>query len=145
MGVVTTPFAGAYSATKAAVHLLSEGLRMELAPLGISVVEVQPGAVQSKVADNAVNASDLERYARPESLYHSVQRHILARARASQDAPMPADEFAGRVWDKLLRGAPPALIRAGNGTGAFRVLERLPRSVRDRLFSRRFGLHRLER
>lgn len=145
MGVVTTPFAGAYSATKAAVHLLSECLRMELAPLGISVVEVQPAAVQSKVADNAIGASDLDRYASPDSLYCRVHRHIRARAQASQDGPMDTAEFARRVWEKLLRSRPPAVIRAGNGTAAFRVLERLPRALRNELFSRRFGLHKLRR
>ena len=44
-GVVTTPFAGAYCASKAALHSLSEAMRMELAPFNIQVVTVQAGAI----------------------------------------------------------------------------------------------------
>jgi len=52
-GVCATPFAGAYCATKAAVNLLSDSLRVELAPFGISVVTVQPGAIKSSFGDVA--------------------------------------------------------------------------------------------
>jgi len=52
-GVLVTPFAGAYCASKAAVHALSDALRMELAPFGIRVMEVQPGAIASSFAKNA--------------------------------------------------------------------------------------------
>jgi len=49
-GVTTTPFSGAYSASKAALHALDEALRMELALFGIEVITVQPGAVASRFA-----------------------------------------------------------------------------------------------
>ena len=52
-GVLVTPFAGAYCASKAAVNALSDALRLELAPFGIRVMEVQPGAIASQFADNA--------------------------------------------------------------------------------------------
>lgn len=49
-GVLVTPFAGAYCASKAAVHALSDALRMELAPFGVRVMEVQPGAIDTSFA-----------------------------------------------------------------------------------------------
>ena len=43
-GVLPTPFAGAYCSTKAALTAFSDSLRMELAPFGVQVITVQPGA-----------------------------------------------------------------------------------------------------
>ncbi|MBM4363574.1 MAG: SDR family oxidoreductase, partial [Deltaproteobacteria bacterium] len=92
VGVLPTPFAGAYCASKAAVHMLSEVLRMEVAPFGIDVVVVQPGGVRSAIADSA--APEIERYREPTSRYHAAYDGIRKRAFASQDGPMPAEDFA---------------------------------------------------
>ncbi|MGB0361140.1 MAG: SDR family NAD(P)-dependent oxidoreductase, partial [Endozoicomonas sp.] len=46
-GVLCTPFSGSYCASKAAINILSDVLRMELKPFGVRVVTVQPGSVKS--------------------------------------------------------------------------------------------------
>lgn len=43
-----------YSSAKAALHSLSEGLRIELAPFGIRVVEIQPGVIDNEFHINAL-------------------------------------------------------------------------------------------
>jgi short-subunit dehydrogenase len=48
VGRITYPFEGAYVATKHAVEALSDALRFELAPFGIDVVIIQPGAIRSE-------------------------------------------------------------------------------------------------
>ncbi|MBV8158074.1 MAG: SDR family oxidoreductase, partial [Dyella sp.] len=53
VGVVATPFAGAYCASKFAVNGMSAALRMELAPFGVRVVIVQPGAIRSQFGQTA--------------------------------------------------------------------------------------------
>ena len=138
MGLMTTPYVGAYSASKAALHLLSDALRMELAPLGLRVTVLQPGAVASQVAAHADACSGLERYDKPTSLYHAVARHIRKRAQASQDKPMPADDFAREVMDRLLARRPPRTLIAGGGSKMLAVRSRLPGPLRDRLFCQRF-------
>ncbi|KAH7020837.1 short-chain dehydrogenase/reductase [Microdochium trichocladiopsis] len=50
--VFLPPFQTSYNATKAAVHVWSNSLRMELKPLGVRVVTVVTGAVRSKLMEN---------------------------------------------------------------------------------------------
>jgi len=143
VGVVPTPFAGVYCASKAALHAMSEVLRMEVEPLGVEVVVVQPGAVRSSVAEKS--AVDRERYAGASSLYRAVAGDIDRRAAASQADPMATEEFARRLAAAITAARAPRVVRLGNRVGALRVLERLPGAVRDRLFARQFGLDKLRR
>lgn len=143
VGVVPTPFAGAYCATKAALHALSEVLRMEVEPFGIEVLVVQPGAVRSDVANKA--PKDLERYSAPTSLYGPVVDQIERRSRASQRNPTATDEFARRLADTLLRERAPRTVRLGRGVGFMPLLTNLPGRLRDRILARQFGLAALRR
>ena len=141
-GVLTTPFAGAYCASKAAVHALADALRMELAPFGVHVMTVQPGAIRSDFGNSA--SRSLDRDAAAESVYAAVAGGIAARANASQEHAMPAAALARRIADAALRPQPPARLRAGGGARLLPLLAAVvPQRLRDRLLSRRFGLDRL--
>ncbi|CAG8959750.1 hypothetical protein HYFRA_00001656 [Hymenoscyphus fraxineus] len=54
---VNTPWIGAYCSSKAALTNISETMRLELAPLGISVITAMVGIVQTNFAQN-VGSSD---------------------------------------------------------------------------------------
>lgn len=138
VGLLPTPFAGPYCATKAAVHMLSDVLRMELAPFGIAVCEVQPGGVRSSISDTA--SQGIERYSEPGSHYRALYAHIQKRAQASQQRPMASERFAEKVVSALLADTAPRTVRAGRGAAVYPLLSRMPASPRDRLLSRRFGL-----
>ncbi|MFT3921864.1 MAG: SDR family oxidoreductase [Myxococcales bacterium] len=142
VGLLPTPFAGPYCATKAAVHMLSEVLRMELTPFGIEVVVVQPGGVRSGLADAA--AQDLARYAAPSSRYHRAYAGIEKRARASQDRPMESSAFAREIAAAILAVRAPRVVRAGRGARLYPALSRVPAPLRDRLLMRNFGLEQLK-
>jgi NAD(P)-dependent dehydrogenase (short-subunit alcohol dehydrogenase family) len=86
MGRVTTPLLGAYTASKHAVVAINDALRMELAPFGITVVLVEPGAVRTGFAARALAA--LDPYRDPGSPY--------ATALAATDA----------AWARLYRLSP---------------------------------------
>jgi NAD(P)-dependent dehydrogenase (short-subunit alcohol dehydrogenase family) len=137
-GITTTPFSGAYCATKAALHSLSDAQRMELAPFGIDVITVQPGAIESKFGDNSLN-NVLQRIT-PKSLYAPLKDAIQARATASQDNPTPAAEFAERLVEQLLN-KPKPVIRIGNGSFGLPLLKRwLPVAILDKILSKKFSL-----
>lgn len=141
-GILVTPFAGAYCASKAAVHALSDALRMEVAPLGIDVVTVQPGAIRSEFGATA--SRGLEDQASARSVYAPLTDAIAARANASQQHSTEADAFAARLVEAVLVPRPPALLRIGAGSTLLPALARwMPRALRDRMLSRRFHLHRL--
>lgn len=140
-GVLVTPFAGAYCASKAAVHALSDALRMELAPFGVRVMEVQPGAIASQFASNA--SQEAEQLMAEQSPWWPLREGIRARARASQDHPTSAEAFAQGVLAALQRSNPPRLLRLGNGARALPLMARwLPQGLLEWVLKKRFGLDR---
>jgi NAD(P)-dependent dehydrogenase (short-subunit alcohol dehydrogenase family) len=141
VGVLPTPYAGAYCASKSALHAVTEVLRVELAPFGIDVVLVQPASVRSNIAAPALQG--LNRYAVDTSYYNRVHRHIEARARLSQDKPMDTDQFAHDVVGAITRKHPPRVMRIGRGARAYAALAQLPRALLDRILTRRFRLNEL--
>ena len=137
VGVFTTPFAGAYCSSKAALHALSDALRIELAPFGIRVVTVQPGGVQSSFGNHAEAAIQLP----ADSLYRGVAQGIRARAQAGQVGATPAEAFVAPLVDALLRATPAPRLRGGKGSTLLPLLKALlPTRRFDALLSRRFGL-----
>jgi NAD(P)-dependent dehydrogenase (short-subunit alcohol dehydrogenase family) len=138
-GVLVTPFAGAYCASKAAVHALSDALRMELAPFGVRVMEVQPGAIESSFAKNA--GHEAEQLITEQSPWFPLREGIRARAKASQDKPTPAKEFAEGLLKAVQHSNPPRLIRLGNGSRALPLLAGLlPKGLLEAGLMKRFGL-----
>lgn len=137
--VLITPFAGAYCASKAAVHALSGALRLELAPFGVQVMEVQPGAIASSFGNNASQSA--EELINEQSPWWPLREGIRARANASQEKPTPASEFAAILLAAAQRPESPALLRIGNGSRSLPLMVRwLPRKLMDKMMSKRFGL-----
>ena len=140
VGLFTTPFAGAYCSSKAAVHSLTDALRMELAPFRIRVVTIQPGGVRSSFGQHAEAAIRL-----PEnSIYKPAEGGIRARAQAGQQGATPAEVFVVPVVEALLRNSPPRVIRGGSNSVRLPLLKRLlPAATFDARLSKHFGLDAL--
>ena len=139
-GVMPTPFAGAYCASKAALNAASDALRMELRPLGIAVVTVQPGGIQSAFGERAADDVNLA----PDSPYQAIRAGVLSRANESQVGATPAEHFASELVDKLAAPHPPAVIRLGQKSTLLPLMKRaLPTAWLDRILMKRFHLDRL--
>ncbi|MGD1864724.1 MAG: SDR family oxidoreductase [Phormidesmis sp.] len=138
-GIVTTPFAGAYCASKAALHSLSEALRLELSPFGITVVTVQPGAICSNIGTAAQQA--LAGVMKAESWYVPYEKAIQERTTLSQVGATPTKQFATQLVASILQPHPPAVIRIGMTSLWLPWLKQwLPAQWFRWLLKRRFGL-----
>jgi NADP-dependent 3-hydroxy acid dehydrogenase YdfG len=137
-GLVPTPFAGPYCATKSAVHMLSEVLRMEVKPFGVDVVVVQPGGVRSNIAANG--SAGLDQFRGPPSRYAFAYDGIVKRANFSQDNPMPAEDFARELVRLAFEIPAPRVVRLGTGANQVPQLAELSPDQRDAMLSANFGL-----
>lgn len=135
-GLLTTPFAGPYCASKAALHSLNDALRMELKPFGIEVLLVQPGGVQSGFGAGAKAQTEQHNW----NLYARFAEGIAKRAGASQEHSMPTPDFAKALVREVLAKNPKPITRLGTGSAMLPRLARLPVKVKDRLLMKRFGL-----
>ena len=139
VGLFTTPFAAAYCSSKAAVHSISDAMRMELLPFGIRVVTVQPGGVKSAFGDHAEQAIRLPEH----SVYRPMEVGIRARAQAGQQGATPVNDFVAPVVDELLKDTPSAIIRGGKNSVRLPLMKKfLPLKTFDAMVSKVFGLDR---
>ena len=85
-GLAATPFLGAYCSSKFALEAMSDALRLELAPWGITVSLVEPGAVQSQIWQRATMSAT-----------HMLSQ-VTPASRALYDEPLR--RIAGRDWPR---------------------------------------------
>lgn len=125
----TPPLQGSYAASKAALERLSDALRFELGPFGISVGIVVIGALATDMAtDGAViNAPPYEPLV--EEVHSRLQRH--------QSAAASPRAVAARIADVIERGELPARLHVGKPQE--RLFARLPSALQTRLGAA--GLH----
>ncbi|MCG8619903.1 MAG: SDR family oxidoreductase [Desulfobacterales bacterium] len=138
-GITTTPFSGAYCASKAALHALSDALRIELSAFGIHVMTVQPGAIQSDFGNAA--GKTIARVLTDKSWYLPMKSAIEARANASQEDATPTETFALALADRILSAQPEAVVRLGKMSALLPMMKKwLPIGVLDRILKKKFGL-----
>jgi NAD(P)-dependent dehydrogenase (short-subunit alcohol dehydrogenase family) len=138
-GVTPTPFSGAYCATKSAVNAISDVLRMELAPFGISVLTIQPGGIKSGFGSTAAKTIEKKK----NSVYAPVIKYIIGRATASQRNSNTAEELAHAVADVLEKDRIPPLVRFGIHSTRMPLMKKLPIRLLDKILIKRSGLIQL--
>lgn len=100
-GRVSTPVNGLYSSTKFALEALSDALRVELAPFGVQVVVIEPGAIRTNFLDTVTVHSQQHTLSDPASPYQPLyQKYFKFNAGMSQKAPGP--ETVSRVIQQSL-------------------------------------------
>ncbi len=143
-GRMATPFTGAYSASKFALEALTDALRLELAPWGISVSIVEPGAVATPIWEKAAKTAEaMVRAAPPETLVlyaEAIQAVRNTAAREAKNAVAPVD--VARVVEHALTAAKPRTRYVVGREAKIRAAMALfvPDRVRDNLVVKAMGL-----
>jgi len=93
------PFYGPYRSSKAAVSAIGESLRAELAPLGIRVLEIMPGPIDTDMlagSDRPPEAIDFDGYREVAERYYEGRRGIESMVTSTADA---ANAIADAILD----------------------------------------------
>lgn len=139
-GIMATPFAGAYCGSKAAINVMSDSLRMELAPFGVDVVIVAPGAVKSKFGDNAAAQVEISE----DSAYAAAREGVLRRARISQEGAASAEQVGREIANAILASPRPTWVATGAGAVRYPLMKRLlPTRILDKKMAALVGLDKL--
>lgn len=113
---VSPPFVTPYVASKGAVRALSNALRRELLPLGVKVILVEPGAIDTPIWAKGLEASDTQLDELPAALKAVYGKNLLGfraltdkTARGAVSAEVCGEVIAGALLDKR----PPAHVFVG--------------------------------
>lgn len=137
-GRLSSPFLGAYAATKHAVEALTDSLRRELMVYGIDAIAIGPGAVATPIWDKAESDAGLP-----------YQDTVWAKAIANFAGIMlkggreglPPEDIAKVVETALSDPSPKARYApVPNKLTNFTIPSRLPKRWLDRIFAKRYGM-----
>tara|TARA_A100001015_G_scaffold91991_1_gene102396 strand:- start:6594 stop:7400 length:807 start_codon:yes stop_codon:yes gene_type:complete len=111
------PFRGAYSASKGALSLLTESLRMEVKPFGIKMCTVAPGDFVSDIASRRYYAPQKE-----QSPYEAIYKRNLATIDAHVSSGIQPEVIAHKIARILTQKNPKVHYRVGAPLQKFSVV-----------------------
>ncbi|KAJ5092593.1 NADPH-dependent 1-acyldihydroxyacetone phosphate reductase [Penicillium alfredii] len=124
------PFQSVYNASKAAMAMISDSLRLELQPFGIHVVDLRTGVVRSNLVSNIASAQPVLPKG---SIYEPAREEVEKALRQEEfaDAGWPASQWAEQVTRDLLKTNPPLLVWKGESVCLMRLASLLPAGALD--------------
>lgn len=129
---------GPYGGAKFALEALSDSLRRELAPLGVEVVVIEPGAVQTKISGRAIaTANNVASGMTPEQTerYGALIHAVTAQAAAADKAGVKASVAAKVVAKAITSRNPRTRYGVGSEAAMIGLMRMLPDRVVDRLLA----------
>lgn len=139
-GRVSSPFLGAYSASKFALEALSDSLRYELAPFGVPVILVEPGPIQSEIWTKGFeHKNSVPDFYRADcfGLYEARLNRFVKIVEGIAQKSIPASEVARRVAQALEADTPPIrlVVAALRSRIEMHCGEWIPSRIYDKLVS----------
>jgi NAD(P)-dependent dehydrogenase (short-subunit alcohol dehydrogenase family) len=139
-GRTAAPLLGPIGASKAALHLLTDVLRMELLHQGIEVSLVVPGALETEIFAKAAATAAAAGPSSPEAERVYARAVAAASERMADMKPSPVDATVKAICTALTERHPKRRYTIGADARQFELLRRLPAGVRERVLMRAFGI-----
>jgi NAD(P)-dependent dehydrogenase (short-subunit alcohol dehydrogenase family) len=143
-GLISSPFTGAYAASKFALEALTDALRMELRPWKIHVSIIEPGFIQTPITNKSLEAAeDLRAQLSPEALqlYGSAIRAVENAVKRESAKGASTEVVVKAVVHALAARRPRTRYVVGANSGLQIGFARaLPDRWRDALITRQLGL-----
>ena len=130
-GMVSAPFVAPYSSSKFAMEALSDSLRMELAPWGMHVSVVQPGAIDTPIWNKAGGVIQDLIHAGPPDGLHLYGSAISGLAPRYTPHGISTDSVAEAVAHALTSSHPKTRYPIGLEGAVARLARSLPDRLRD--------------
>ncbi|KAI1178405.1 oxidoreductase [Nemania sp. FL0916] len=136
---LNTPWQGGYLSSKAALKSLSDILRLELAPFGVSVVTIMAGVVST-----SFHANEPPFALSSTSQYTLIEQTISGWATGeAKPTGCSPEEFAELVIDDIVGDGGDAVVWRGSHSDAMEMLSRAPTDIMDAAMGKGKGLEEL--
>jgi NAD(P)-dependent dehydrogenase (short-subunit alcohol dehydrogenase family) len=133
-GYMGLPYRSVYSASKGALELITEALRMEVKPFGIQITNVAPGDFATNIASGRFHAPVIQG-----SDYEQAYRSILKTMDAHVDSGSNPNEMAEAVFQIIQEGSPKIHYKVGAFMQKFSIV--LKRILPDKIYEKMIMNH----
>lgn len=144
VSTMAVPFQSVYNASKAAMAIFSDSLRLELEPFGVTVVELKTGAVSTNMIQNQKEFTPVT--LPKDSIYAPAREAVQSTMRFDKmsEVGTPPDQWAREVVQDLLKKKPPAMIWRGAQARMGRIGTLFPHGFMDAQIKKMTGLDVVE-
>jgi NAD(P)-dependent dehydrogenase (short-subunit alcohol dehydrogenase family) len=131
-GLTALPGKSVYAASKYAVEAISESLRVELSPFGISVSVIEPGAIATEIWKKGVAQNEeLILNANPDIYKLYAPLMMFYKNNNENQKYLPPEAVADRAYHAFTAKKPKYHYVVGSDAKFLAFLERLPERIRD--------------
>ncbi|MBE9191318.1 SDR family oxidoreductase [Gloeocapsopsis crepidinum LEGE 06123] len=142
-GRSTTPFLGAYSASKFALEALTDALRLELRPWGIWVAIIEPGAIATPIWQKSLAQADILQQNLPYSAHELYGRAMNTASKGAANLAQKGispDQVAQAVVHALTAKRPKTRYLVGQDARIRAMLKFLPDRIVDEITAKAMNL-----
>jgi len=133
-GYMGLPYRSVYSASKGALELITEALRMEVKAFGVEITNVAPGDFATNIAAGRYHAPVVK-----DSAYEKVYGEVLATMNDHVDAGSNPNEMAEAVYKIIQTKKPNVHYKVGAFMQKFSIV--LKRALPDKMYEKMLMNH----